>query len=192
MHNLLMGHSRDMFAFATVETLREGLLGAGEPNWVLNQFWVECGDWCKANGLKKPSGTTLSLRTLGLDRLNEKKYPELSSAFKASSTLTMLIFLAWKMKEVCTGTPKSKLRTWACWSLAQYFNVLASSKLVMTKKQCQRAYAAGHLNLLCCQELCRKAHEVHEYLWRLRQKSHYFDHNHITSTTPYARFWCSG
>eukprot|EP00969_Alexandrium_andersonii_P338663 14968142-Alexandrium_andersonii.AAC.1 len=138
-------------------------------------LWAEMNAWAAAHKLRAPKGHTFSKKAFGKEQ-SALKYPELHTVYKASTCKRICIFVAEKMRRICDGTWRSRLRALTTWALAKYIHTCDISGTVMTRAEARDAHHYGHICLLAYQRLAADASAAGAYLWRLRPKFHYWDH----------------
>ncbi len=131
--------------------------------------------WFRALRLSAPTGPTFSLSSLG--RVSSRVFPELHSAFKASSVRLITRYLA----DLCyschnPASEHSRLRTTVTYAMADFKHAIENAGLLLTADEQRRGVRAGRLFLLAYQKLSSTSAAQNEVMWKIRPKFHSFWH----------------
>ena len=180
MHNDYLGIARDLGASVIFAWLLAGLLGAltrDNADSLLTGLTIRMFDWCKQRKIKKPFGKWFSIASLGRETLYEKKFPILHSSFRAASNKVICVFLGHMASKLHPTSNRDKLACTCILAYTDYHYVLDHEERLWSDSGRERAFHAAQLFLSCYQALAAHSSEDDSYLWKLRPKFHYFDHD---------------
>ena len=122
-------------------------------------------------------GPAFSLRSFGMQSAVSKVYPELHSQVKAMCTRTLMIWLSSRCSELCNGTLRSRRRCALLKAFAVYFTTCGQHGLILPAPVAMTLKHLGVSALKLHQMLYAECLANGEFLWRMRPKSHMWDHN---------------
>ncbi len=180
MHDLYKGQAQDFCASCFVDLVEHGhivdVAGVAFPSidTALKVVRMEFVDWCRSNGLKAPN-VEMSMRAFG--RTAQTVYPELGSSYKAGHIKVVIGYLAHLTETLALTDWRSKVRSTACYALADFLHVLDKGGRRLTADEIVRGRRSGFLYLRSYQLLAGMALDAHECLYKLRPKYHYLYHH---------------
>ena len=169
MRIIFLGFARDFVASAIFERMRQaGVRAANRPAW-LRRVTVDMNAWFVSHGMRRER-KFFTMSNLGRGD-NVNAYPELGSAFKASSIKQMLYWLA----DWCDKSDVSDCLKVCSWSLADFVHILDNAELYMTLRDRSAALSRGRLHLVTYQVLAQQSVDAWTMLYKVRPKHHQFE-----------------